>query len=79
MTRIKLAYTRVTAPISGRIGRSSVTTGALITPSQANALAKIQQPDPIYVDVTQSSSDLLRLEQALSAVNSKIPAQTRQK
>jgi len=65
--RINLAYTRVTAPISGRIGRSSVTDGALVTASQAAALATIQQLDPIYVDVTQSTSELLRLKKSLSS------------
>ncbi len=65
--RINLAYTRVVAPITGRIGRSSVTTGALVTASQAIALATIQQLDPIYVDVTQSSTDLLRMEQAMAS------------
>ncbi|MDR2112065.1 MAG: efflux RND transporter periplasmic adaptor subunit [Candidatus Accumulibacter sp.] len=59
--RINLGYTKVTAPISGRIGKSSVTDGALVTAFQPVALATIQQLDPIYVDVTQSTSDLLRL------------------
>jgi membrane fusion protein (multidrug efflux system) len=59
--RINLGYTKVTAPISGRIGKSSVTDGALVTAYQPLALATIQQLDPIYVDVTQSTSDLLRL------------------
>jgi membrane fusion protein (multidrug efflux system) len=54
--RINLEYTRVTAPISGRIGRSSVTNGALVTANQPAALATIQQLSPIYVDVTQSSA-----------------------
>ena len=65
--RINLAYTRVTAPISGRIGRSSVTNGALVTASQPAALATIQQLSPIYVDVTQSSAELLRLQQNLAS------------
>ncbi len=65
--RINLAYTRVTAPISGRIGRSSVTNGALVTASQPAALATIQQLDPMYVDVTQSSAELLRLKQNLAS------------
>ena len=59
--RINLGYTKVTAPISGRIGKSSVTDGALVTAFQLLALATIQQLDPIYVDVTQSTSELLRL------------------
>ncbi len=65
--RINLGYTRVTAPISGRIGRSSVTDGALVTAYQALPLAAIHQLDPIYVDVTQSSADLLRLKRNLDA------------
>lgn len=60
--RIDLDYTRVKAPISGRIGRSSVTAGALVTASQAVPLASIQQLDPIYADVTQSSADMLHLK-----------------
>jgi membrane fusion protein, multidrug efflux system len=64
--RINLAYTRVTAPIAGRIGRSSVTDGALVTASQPTALATIQQLSPMYVDVTQSSADLLRLKQDMA-------------
>jgi membrane fusion protein (multidrug efflux system) len=63
--RINLGYTRVTAPISGRIGRSSVTDGALVTAYQPTALATIQQLDPIYVDVMQSSAELLRLKRQL--------------
>jgi len=65
--RINLGYTRVTAPISGRIGRSTVTDGALVTAYQPAALSTIQQLDPIYVDVTQSSSDLLRLKRNMEA------------
>lgn len=65
--RINLAYTSITAPISGRIGRSAVTTGALVTASQEAPLATIQQLDPVYVDVTQSSSELLRLKQNLAS------------
>jgi membrane fusion protein (multidrug efflux system) len=61
---IDLRYTEVRAPISGRIGRSSVTPGALVTKNQSNALAVIRQLDPIYVDVTQSSRELLRLKRA---------------
>ncbi|AJR00222.1 MULTISPECIES: efflux RND transporter periplasmic adaptor subunit [Hafnia] len=64
--RINLAYTKVTSPISGRIGKSSVTEGALVTSNQANALATVQQLDPIYVDVTQSSNDFLRLKEELA-------------
>jgi membrane fusion protein, multidrug efflux system len=65
--RINLGYTRVTAPISGRIGRSSVTDGALVTAYQPASLATIQQLDPIYVDVTQSSAELLRLKRNLES------------
>ncbi|MFA9218199.1 MAG: efflux RND transporter periplasmic adaptor subunit [Sphingomonadaceae bacterium] len=59
---INLKYTQVTAPIAGRISRSSVTAGALVTAGQVSALTTVQQLDPIYVDVTQSSEDLLRLK-----------------
>ncbi|GGC70907.1 efflux RND transporter periplasmic adaptor subunit [Undibacterium terreum] len=62
---INLKYTHVDAPISGRISRSSVTPGALVTASQTTALTTVQQLDPIYVDVTQSSTDLLRLKTEL--------------
>ena len=65
--RINLAYTRVTAPISGRIGRSLITTGALMTANQATALATIQQLSPVYVDITQTSAELLRLKHALAS------------
>lgn len=65
--RINLAYTRITAPISGRTGRSTVTNGALVTASQATALATIQQLDSMYVDVTQSSAELLKLKQNLAS------------
>ncbi len=64
--RINLAYTRVTAPISGRIGRSTVTDGALVTASQPAALATIQYLGSMYVDVTQSTAELLRLKQNLA-------------
>ena len=63
--RINLAYTKVTSPIGGRIGKSSVTEGALVTNGQATALATVQQLDPIYVDVTQSSSDFMHLKQSI--------------
>src|SRR5690606_30638114 len=63
--RINLVYTKVLSPIEGIIGRSAVTEGALVTANQAGALASVQQIDPIYVDVTQSSVDLLRLKSAL--------------
>jgi membrane fusion protein, multidrug efflux system len=64
-TRINLGYTRITAPISGRIGRSDITEGALVTAHQPVALATIQQLDPIYVDVPQSTTELLRLRNRL--------------
>jgi membrane fusion protein, multidrug efflux system len=67
--RIDLDFTRVTAPIAGRIGRSRVTAGALVTANQADALAVIQQLDPIYVDLTQSSVELLRMKRELEAGN----------
>ncbi|TCV94428.1 efflux RND transporter periplasmic adaptor subunit [Biostraticola tofi] len=63
--RINLAYTRVQAPISGRIGKSAFTEGALVSNGQADAMATIQQLDPIYVDVTQSSNEFLRLKEEL--------------
>src|SRR5690606_33088160 len=63
--RIDLAYTKVVSPISGRIGRSTVTTGALVTANQVDALATVQQLDPIYVDVTQSSAELINMQRNL--------------
>jgi membrane fusion protein (multidrug efflux system) len=65
--RINLAYTKVTAPISGRIGRSTVTDGALVTAGQTAAMATIQQLSSIYVDVTQSSAEMLKLKQNLAS------------
>jgi membrane fusion protein (multidrug efflux system) len=65
--QINLAYTRVQAPISGRIGRSSVTPGALVTANQTTDLATITQLDPIYVDVEQPATTLLRLRAELAA------------
>ncbi|MET1067227.1 MAG: efflux RND transporter periplasmic adaptor subunit [Pseudomonas prosekii] len=65
--QINVRYTKVYAPISGRIGRSSVTEGALVTNGQADAMAVIQQLDPIYVDVTQSSVELLELRRELES------------
>ncbi len=60
--RINLNYTHIVSPISGRIGKSTVTDGAIVTAYQPTALATIQQLDPIYVDVPQSTSEMLRLE-----------------
>lgn len=65
--RINLDYTRVRAPISGRIGKSTVTPGALVTANQETALATIRALDPIYVDLTQSSAELLKLRKTLGA------------
>lgn len=59
--RINLAHTRITAPVSGRIGKSLVTEGALVTANQTTALATVQQLSTVYVDMTQSSTELLRL------------------
>ena len=63
--RINLGYTRINAPIPGRIGKSSVTDGALVTAYQPVPLATIQQIDPIYVDVLQSTADLLKLKRQM--------------
>ena len=64
--QIDLDRTRVAAPIAGRIGRSAVTPGALVTANQAGAMATLQQLDPIYVDLTQTSAELLRLQRDLA-------------
>ncbi|WGL17136.1 efflux RND transporter periplasmic adaptor subunit [Microbulbifer bruguierae] len=66
-SKIQLEFARISAPISGRIGISSVTQGALVTANQASSLATVQQLDPIYVDLTQSVSELLSLRQALAS------------
>ena len=65
IARINMEYTHITAPISGRIGKSNVTEGAIVTAYQPMALATIQQLDPIYADVPQSTTDLLRLKSRL--------------
>jgi membrane fusion protein (multidrug efflux system) len=65
--RINLGYTRITSPISGRIGKSDVTVGALVTALQASPLAVVQQINPIYVDATQSSATLLRLKRNIAS------------
>ena len=65
--KINLTYTKVNAPISGRIGRSAVTPGTLVTASQTTVLATVTQLDPIYVDVIQPATTLLRLRQELAA------------
>lgn len=64
---VTLGYARITAPIAGRIGKSSVTQGALVSAGQADALATVQQLDPIYVDLTQSATELLELRRELAA------------
>jgi membrane fusion protein (multidrug efflux system) len=65
--RINLAYTRITSPVSGRIETSTVTPGALVVANQDSALTTVQQLDPIYVDVTQSTTQLLRLKRDLAS------------
>ena len=65
--QINLRYTTIAAPISGRIGRSLATPGALVSANQANALAVIERTDPIYVDMQQSSAELTRLRQSLAS------------
>src|SRR5690554_3843395 len=65
MASINLTYTKVLSPISGRIGRSAVSEGALVTAGQPNAMATVLQLDPIYVDMTQSSIELMELRQAM--------------
>nr|WP_269807108.1 efflux RND transporter periplasmic adaptor subunit [Pseudomonas alloputida] len=67
VARIDVQYTRVLSPISGRIGRSAVTEGALVTNGQAQSLATVTQLDPIYVDVTQPITKLLGLQKALES------------
>lgn len=67
MARLNLGYASVTAPISGRIGRALVTEGALVGQGEVTPLALVQQIDPIFVNLTQSSTDLLRLKQALAS------------
>lgn len=65
--RINLGYTRIVSPITGRVATSSVTPGALVTANQATALTTVQQIDPLYIDVTQSSAEVLRLKRELAA------------
>lgn len=69
--KINLGYTRIVAPIDGRIGRSNVTEGAIVTAYQPAALATIQKFDPIYVDVPQSTAELNRLRRSLKSGNLK--------
>ena len=77
--RINLGYTRITAPISGRIGRSNVTDGALATAYQPKELTTIQQIDPIYVDMAQSTTELQRLKRSLDAGRLKQSGEDRKK
>jgi membrane fusion protein, multidrug efflux system len=65
--KINLGYTRITAPVTGRIGRSLVTVGALVTADQTTPLATIQTLDPIYIDINQSTTELLRLKNEMAA------------
>jgi membrane fusion protein (multidrug efflux system) len=65
--RINLGYTKVTSPVSGRVGISQVTEGAYVQAGTATLLATVQQLDPMYVDVTQSSNDLMRLKRAMAS------------
>jgi len=65
--QINLVYTKVLSPISGRTGRSSVTEGALVTSQQTSPLVTVQQLDPIYVDITEPTSELLRLQRELAS------------
>jgi len=67
--RINLNYTRILSPITGRIGASTVTEGALVTAQQATALTTVSTLDPIYVDVNQSSAELVALKRAIQAGN----------
>ncbi|MBK5417967.1 efflux RND transporter periplasmic adaptor subunit [Pseudomonas sp. TH31] len=67
IARINLTYTRIVAPISGRIETSTITPGALVVANQEKVLTTIQQLDPLYVDVTQSTTELLRLQRELAA------------
>ncbi len=64
---VKLGYARITSPIDGRVGKSTVTQGALVTADQEEPLTTVQQLDPIYVDLTRSASELLQLRRELSS------------
>jgi len=80
--KVNLDYTRIASPISGHIGRSSVTRGALVTANQSDALATVQQLDPIYVDLTQSSTERLNLREQMAtgkvkAGNGRVPVTLR--
>ena len=73
---VMLGYARITSPITGRIGKSSVTQGALVTANQPAALASVQQLDPLYVDLTQSSEELLQLRREVAAGKTQMPEST---
>jgi membrane fusion protein (multidrug efflux system) len=77
--RINLSYTPIKSPISGRIGKSSVTVGALVAAYQPIPLAVVQQLDPIYVDVTQSTAELLRLKRSMASGRLKGTAEVQKK
>lgn len=71
-TAVELGYARITSPISGRIGKSAVTQGALVTADQAMPLATVQQLDPIYVDLVRSASELFQLRRELEGGNARV-------
>lgn len=71
-TAVQLGYARITSPISGRIGKSAVTQGALVTADQATPLATVQQLDPIYVDLMRSASELFQLRRELEGGNARV-------
>ncbi|WP_440978195.1 efflux RND transporter periplasmic adaptor subunit [Sphingomonas pseudosanguinis] len=75
--RVNLQFTTVPAPITGRIGRSLFTVGALVSAGQTDPLAQIQRLDPIFVDIQQSATDLLSLRRSLAARDGLIPASAR--
>ncbi len=71
-TAVELGYARITSPISGRIGKSAVTQGALVTADQSTPLATVQQLDPIYVDLMRSASELFQLRRELEGGNARV-------
>jgi membrane fusion protein (multidrug efflux system) len=73
---VRLGYARITSPIAGRVGKSAVTPGALVKAEQDAALATVQQLDPVYVDVTQSSAELIQLRRELAAGALEAPTST---
>jgi membrane fusion protein (multidrug efflux system) len=76
-SRVQLGYARIASPIAGRIGKSSVTQGALVTADQATPLATVQQLDTIYVDLTRSSSELLQLRREIAGGSVRDTEETR--